>query len=85
MLTKKKAGSPCVDVCAIDETTGFCAGCLRTSEEIAMWSRYNFIQRKKVAGQAAIRRQTARANERRSRAHSKDEKAQVGTAEQPAI
>jgi len=50
-----------------------------------MWSRYNFIQRKKVAGQAAIRRQTARANEQRSRAHSEDEKAQVGTVEQPAI
>jgi len=85
MLSKKKAGSPCVDVCAIDETTGFCAGCFRTSEEIAMWSRYNFIQRKKVAGQAAIRRQTVRIDARRSRARSENENAQAGTTEQPAI
>jgi len=50
-----------------------------------MWSRYNFIQRKKVAGQAAIRRQTVRIDARRSRARSENENAQAGTTEQPAI
>lgn len=30
--------SPCVSVCAIDEATGFCAGCLRTIDEIAAWA-----------------------------------------------
>ncbi len=29
--------SPCISVCAIDETTGLCMGCYRTIEEIAQW------------------------------------------------
>lgn len=31
--------SPCVNVCRMDPGTGQCAGCLRTLEEIAGWSR----------------------------------------------
>ncbi len=30
--------SPCTSVCRIDEATGWCAGCLRTLDEIAAWS-----------------------------------------------
>lgn len=30
--------SPCTSVCVIDPVTGFCAGCLRTLDEIASWS-----------------------------------------------
>lgn len=30
--------SPCLGVCRMDETTGLCAGCLRTLAEIAAWS-----------------------------------------------
>jgi len=30
--------SPCISVCAIDQVTGLCAGCLRTLDEIAAWS-----------------------------------------------
>jgi predicted Fe-S protein YdhL (DUF1289 family) len=29
--------SPCTRVCAIDAATGWCAGCLRTIDEIAAW------------------------------------------------
>lgn len=29
--------SPCIGVCRIDEATGWCAGCLRTLEEITDW------------------------------------------------
>jgi hypothetical protein len=29
--------SPCVDVCRVDEARAWCAGCLRTLEEIAAW------------------------------------------------
>ena len=30
--------SPCVKVCAIDGTTGWCLGCGRSMAEIASWS-----------------------------------------------
>jgi len=29
--------SPCTSVCKIDAATGWCAGCLRTIDEIAAW------------------------------------------------
>jgi len=29
--------SPCTSVCTIDPATGWCAGCLRTIDEIAAW------------------------------------------------
>ncbi|MDZ7592284.1 MAG: DUF1289 domain-containing protein [Rubrivivax sp.] len=30
--------SPCIDICRMDEATGWCVGCLRTLDEIALWS-----------------------------------------------
>ncbi len=31
-------GSPCVNVCTMDRTTGWCLGCARTIREISNWS-----------------------------------------------
>lgn len=31
--------SPCISICRMDPTSGFCEGCLRTIAEIAGWSR----------------------------------------------
>lgn len=31
--------SPCVGVCKMDATQGWCTGCFRTLEEIAAWGR----------------------------------------------
>lgn len=31
--------SPCINVCKMDGTTGWCTGCLRTIAEIASWSQ----------------------------------------------
>jgi len=31
--------SPCIDVCRMDAGSGLCAGCWRTIDEIAGWSR----------------------------------------------
>ena len=31
--------SPCVSVCRMDPVTELCEGCLRTLDEIALWSR----------------------------------------------
>lgn len=30
--------SPCINVCQMDEASGWCQGCLRTLDEIAFWS-----------------------------------------------
>ena len=30
--------SPCIGVCRMDEASGLCTGCLRTLDEIALWS-----------------------------------------------
>ncbi len=30
--------SPCVSICTMDEASGWCEGCLRTLDEIALWS-----------------------------------------------
>jgi predicted Fe-S protein YdhL (DUF1289 family) len=37
--------SPCVGICRIEPRTGLCAGCLRTSEEIATWPAIGGAQR----------------------------------------
>ena len=34
-----RVASPCVNVCHMDADTGWCAGCLRSIDEIAGWSR----------------------------------------------
>ena len=35
----KKIASPCIGVCKIDRTSGFCVGCARTPAEIRRWKR----------------------------------------------
>tara|TARA_B100001540_G_scaffold312784_1_gene334495 strand:+ start:813 stop:1007 length:195 start_codon:yes stop_codon:yes gene_type:complete len=31
--------SPCRNICSIHKKTGFCLGCYRTLEEIAIWTK----------------------------------------------
>jgi uncharacterized protein len=31
--------SPCISVCQMDESTGWCRGCYRTIDEIIRWSQ----------------------------------------------
>lgn len=40
--------SPCILVCAIDVTTGYCFGCGRTREEIAGWMDYTSGERDEI-------------------------------------
>jgi len=40
--------TPCVRICVIDETTGFCIGCGRTLEEIGSWMSYTAEERRTV-------------------------------------
>ncbi|WP_116140046.1 DUF1289 domain-containing protein [Trinickia diaoshuihuensis] len=30
-------GSPCIDVCRLNQVSGYCEGCLRTRAEIKAW------------------------------------------------
>lgn len=48
--------SPCVNICQMDETTGWCVGCLRTLEEIASWSGYAEADKRCVWQQLPQRR-----------------------------
>jgi predicted Fe-S protein YdhL (DUF1289 family) len=33
--------SPCINVCRMDASTGWCEGCLRTIDEIVGWSLFD--------------------------------------------
>lgn len=37
MASRGSIPSPCISVCSIDDTTGFCRGCLRTAKEVEQW------------------------------------------------
>jgi len=36
-VIQEEVQSPCIGVCSIDETSGYCQGCYRTIEEIKAW------------------------------------------------
>jgi uncharacterized protein len=40
--------SPCISVCTMNPTTGWCDGCLRTIDEIANWSQMGDSERRAV-------------------------------------
>jgi predicted Fe-S protein YdhL (DUF1289 family) len=48
--------SPCINVCQMDEASGWCKGCLRTIDEIAYWSQLNDAQRAAVLAMLPQRR-----------------------------
>lgn len=44
----QSVASPCISVCRIDAGSGFCLGCLRTIEEISVWSRASTAERLRI-------------------------------------
>jgi predicted Fe-S protein YdhL (DUF1289 family) len=36
-IVQEEVQSPCIGVCSIDEASGYCQGCYRTTEEIKGW------------------------------------------------
>lgn len=40
--------SPCINVCRMDASSGWCEGCLRTMDEIAGWSLYDDDEKRAV-------------------------------------
>lgn len=49
--------SPCINVCTMDPHSGICAGCFRTLDEIAAWSRLDDRQRLGVLAAVVHRRE----------------------------
>ncbi len=47
--------SPCRDLCHIDDAWGLCTGCLRTLDEIAVWSLLDDEMRREVLAAIAER------------------------------
>jgi len=48
--------TPCVKVCFMDDESGLCLGCFRTSAEIAGWSAFTDAQRATIMAGLAGRR-----------------------------
>ena len=48
--------SPCINICVIDEETGFCAGCQRTIEEITGWADRNSTAKREILQKLTDRR-----------------------------
>lgn len=40
--------TPCINVCRIDPATRLCTGCLRSIDEITVWSRLTPAQRRAI-------------------------------------
>lgn len=47
--------SPCVDICVMDDATGWCEGCGRTLAEIARWGSTDKADRDAVMAQLPAR------------------------------
>ena len=51
--------SPCVNICQMNERTGWCEGCLRTIDEIAAWSSLTDDEKRRVWRRLDARRALA--------------------------
>ena len=51
----KEVQSPCIGVCAVDETNHLCQGCFRTLVEIQQWWDLDNAQKKIVVEEASQR------------------------------
>jgi uncharacterized protein len=47
--------SPCIGVCSMDQSSGFCEGCFRTLEEIQQWWDLDNAAKSEVIKKAAAR------------------------------
>lgn len=55
-LGQSPVPSPCISVCQMDASTGWCVGCHRTIDEIATWSRFSDDAKRAVWKELAQRR-----------------------------
>jgi uncharacterized protein len=57
--------SPCILVCAIDMSTGYCFGCGRTKDEIGDWLTITSIERRTIIASLPARLETIERKPRR--------------------
>jgi predicted Fe-S protein YdhL (DUF1289 family) len=66
MAGRRPFDSPCIDVCAIDDATGWCIGCGRTMHEIATWTSLGDAARRLVLDDLPARKAGIVDRERRA-------------------
>ena len=54
-VNQHKIISPCIGVCEIDVQSQLCIGCLRSTDEIAMWPQIDYEKSLEVMNQIAKR------------------------------
>ncbi len=52
--------SPCINRCRLDARTGLCEGCLRTLDEITIWSAASDQERRLILATLETRREEFR-------------------------
>jgi uncharacterized protein len=57
-MVEAEVQSPCIGVCSMDDSTGFCLGCYRTMDEIQQWWDLDNASKTSVV-QKASERETA--------------------------
>lgn len=55
-MNDEPIASPCISVCRMDEASGLCEGCLRTLDEIALWSVLDEDDKRQVLLEISSRR-----------------------------
>ena len=55
-VLKPRIASPCISVCRLDPFEDVCVGCLRTTQEIAEWTRYSDEERRVIMDSLKARR-----------------------------
>jgi predicted Fe-S protein YdhL (DUF1289 family) len=55
LAAEVEVASPCINVCRMNDATGWCEGCRRTLEEIACWSIYTPAEKRAVLAQLPTR------------------------------
>lgn len=72
--------SPCILVCSIDRTTGYCFGCGRTQAEIGRWIGMAPAERRAIMAELPARLETVERRPRRETRRTRLAR-QRGTAE----
>ncbi|EHR73521.1 putative Fe-S protein [Burkholderiales bacterium JOSHI_001] len=49
--------SPCINICRMDDASGWCEGCLRSIDEIVAWSRLDDAAKRQVWAALPARRE----------------------------